>query len=536
MTSSNSPLPIARPWTRGMWLALVTVVIVGLCLGWLGRPAEIGLGGDEATYISLAQSLKTGNYRDEFLASPVAHAQYPPGNPAWLLLVQLAAGGSLGAIQGANLLLLVLSALLLADALRRLGHPRLGIAAGAATMLNPGLLQLAGTALSEMPYLAWTSLALWATVLARNAGRAGSVFAIIAATGALFTRLIGVAVIGAVAVPALWTRSTRRSLAGIAVITIALAAVLWWVVAGSASSSGAGYANDVANLSTALSRLSHTLVSNVSGFARRTPVYQFGFPDIPGTSADTLLFAATLAAAALFGFVSLVRAWPAAGVFVAGSLALLLIWPWPDARLASPLAPWVIVAILFGAVKLAGVARARFAERYGIAAATLLIACAVQADAMNAIHQQACRASAPYVDARCYHIDLRGLAAAAYFVRDSVPASAVIATSEPATLFQLSHHRAMLLGPSFAIVDSERIAFVPPAAYLLLSRKNGEERGKVAAELNAGCRDLVVRAEFARGVLLLAPRKSGSDTGTNACAALGRFVRDTVPDLRLAPW
>ena len=86
---------VSARWRAGHLAALAVAVALGLWLGWQERLPEVSTGGDEAIYVALSHSLAQGHYRDEFLIGTPPHAKYPPGNPAWLLLLRTVAGPDL---------------------------------------------------------------------------------------------------------------------------------------------------------------------------------------------------------------------------------------------------------------------------------------------------------------------------------------------------------------------------------------------------------------------------------------------------------
>ena len=81
-------------WSRPLSRALWAVLLLGVVIGWFARQPALTTGGDEATYVILSESLDQGQYRDEFVLGTPRHAKYPPGMPAWLLVLRHTLGDS----------------------------------------------------------------------------------------------------------------------------------------------------------------------------------------------------------------------------------------------------------------------------------------------------------------------------------------------------------------------------------------------------------------------------------------------------------
>src|SRR3989304_1018075 len=148
----ENPEP-AQEWSKATLLTLLLVIAAGLALGWAGRGAALNVNGDDPIYLGLSRSIGHGHYRDDYLFGSPPHGQYPPGLPIWLLLVRLAAGAGLDAALAANFLLVTVTAILLADSVRRVTTPWLGVTAAAVVMWNPEILALAGAIPSDSPPL-----------------------------------------------------------------------------------------------------------------------------------------------------------------------------------------------------------------------------------------------------------------------------------------------------------------------------------------------------------------------------------------------
>jgi 4-amino-4-deoxy-L-arabinose transferase-like glycosyltransferase len=426
-------------WTGTLRLVLGAIVLFGILLGWLGRQPVLTLGGDEATYVVLSQSIEEGQYRDEFLLGTPAHAKYPPGMPAWLAAVRVVAGGSTDAPRAVNLLLLAATTLVVATAAGRIASPVIGVAAGAAVMFNPPLQYHAGTLLSETLYTCLTIVALAALVSARNreARLHHTVLAVALALCAVLTRSIGITLIAAVVLTLVLRR--RRLTALLSLAVLGAATVGWYLYVSSAAqgSIGRNYGAEVAHsvsLTSGGGLLAH-LVEGAKTYLVWVPSSHFGLPSIPDTPIDNVIWAILVAVPALVGLGLLLRRWVAAGIYVILYCGVLLLWPFPDGRLAVPLQPLVIIGVVLGIERMALWSGLRRPAIAAVAAGAVLAALGMIQSTRNTVVVRGCRESPPYQDPRCYPAAQRDWIAAADFIRDSLPASAVIATLHPAPLY-----------------------------------------------------------------------------------------------------
>lgn len=127
-------------------------------------------GGDNAAYLALARSLvERGTYQELWDPAMRPHVQYPP---AWPLI--LGAGRLLGVTSWVGMKVMVLLFSVLAVALsylwaRRVSTPGVALAVGLLLAGGPGVLAMAHRELSDVPFWAFTMLALWAFARARTA-------------------------------------------------------------------------------------------------------------------------------------------------------------------------------------------------------------------------------------------------------------------------------------------------------------------------------------------------------------------------------
>ena len=509
---------------RARRAAIAVVLSLGVFLGWQGRSAPLTVNGDDATYVTLSQSLEHGRYHDEFLVGTPPHAQYPPGMPAWLLVVRQVTGSKLAVPQFASFLLLALIAFLVADALRLLGMPWLGVTVSAAVMFNPGLVWVSSALMSETLYTAGSTLALYLALRDElRPTRAGPVLALTTAIGAFLTRSIGLAMIGAViGTFAIRRRKTAFLVGGLVSLLVIAGWFAYTAWATRHTATGHTYAADFAVLSNRghLGAIMARAFTNVRWYASRLPQEVFGVPDIPGTALDTWLEAGVMIATMLAGLAQLWRPWPSAVLSLFFSAAIMLVF-WPFLRLSVPLVPVLITAMALGLV---WTGRQLGLARPAAAAVVLTLALAmlgVQREITSALRASSCRASAEYIDARCYDQEVRNLMAAAQFLRDSVAGPEIVASSKPATLFQVSAHQGLHL--ESVLRQDLRHVLRPegPVSYILLTHLRSFEPGEVTDSLVPLCRRLSPIRSYLPDALLLAVRDTG--VSINACDALATF-------------
>ena len=525
--------PAPRPWRTAHWLAAAALLLLSLSLGWITRAPEISIGGDEATYILLSRSLEHGSYRDEFLPGSPLHAKYPPGTSLWIAGLRQVLGPNVDGVRGANLLLLALTAVLLGDAVRRVLGSWPGIAAAGLTALSPPLLNLAGTALSEPPYLALTVVALWATLRAEpDGGTRWIVVAVAAALASFLTRTVGFTVVATVLLWMLWRRLPRRQI--VSAIAVSAAVVGGWfaytayaaTLTGVASTYGDNLRHVAAPGGTGEGGLLLQAAGNAKEYALMLP-FTLGVPTIPGTIADNLVAVLILGAAGAAGLLFLVRRWPAAVVYGLLSVTVLLIWPWPIERLLYPLLPFVFAALVAGSFRLVTMLRpaARGAAIAGSLGLAAVLAVSAVSRYLAADPNRHCDRRAPLEDSHCFTPAVREFVAATHLLRDSAPAQAVIATGKPATVFYFSGHRVVLI-TDWLRPDRERgvLELGPPGVdWIFLSAAIARDQGAAKRALAPHCDQL---REAVRGppttVILIA--RSLGDPAPTACAALEHFL------------
>lgn len=508
-------------WRLGHGLVIGVILLIAVLAGWWTRAPEVEVGGDEATYVLLSRSLEQGRYRDEFLQGTPPHAKYPPGMPMWIAALRLVAGPDLDLVRAGNLLFLALTALLIGDAVRRLSGPGLGVAGVGLTAMSPGLLEFSAMALPEIPFTFLVAASLWLTLRANQDPRPGNIAAAMGVAVASFlVRSAGITVVAGVVA---WLLLRRRLRSGaVAVLVSGLVIGGWFAytaLADPASDTGSSYGRDLSEIAAAgpggLAGLLIQGTRNAGVYLLALPE-SLGVPTLPGTPIDNLVWLVVLVGCCSVGMVALLRRWPAAGVHLLLSAALLLVWPWPVFRLMIPLLPLIGAALLLGSFMLAGRIGPKAQRVVPIALAVLLSTAGLLGHLARDTNHR-CDRGNPYDDSGCFSPGNRSMVWAARMIRDSAPPGTLIATGRTAAVFYFSGRPTV----SLSILRSlgEAGATNPDSVWVLLSDLNSRERSAARRLLERGCDRFAVRARVPR-VLLLVPRAGASGPGEDACTAL----------------
>ncbi len=520
------------PWRFRHWAAIVAILLAAGSLGWLTRAPEVAVGGDEPAYVILSHSLENGRYHDEYIAGTPRHAKYPPGNPIWIALVRGVLGPDLDGLRGANLLLLLVTALLLGDGVRRLAGPWPGVTGLAMVALNPSLHALSGTAMSETPFVFFTVVALWSTLRAdRPGGNRWAALASVMAIASFATRTIGVALVMAIGIWALRRRQWKLVVAHGAMSLAAVGGWFFYAAQVGSTTIGSTYAEDLRHVGQGTPAAAQAgswagLLVQVATNAKdyfNSLRWTLGVPTVGGLRFDHLLWVIGLGLFGTIGLLILGRRWPVAATSTLLSAGVLLVWPWFDERMVVPLVPVLIAALVLGGHAVAQLTSAKLrlvilgglAIAPGVAGLSTLVR---QRSNFN------CDRRNPYADAACFRPERRAMVAAARSIQASAVESAVVATTKPASVYYFSGHRTLSLGK--ILRDEQRSGGLNLGAYgvdlILLSRVDPFERREAGRRLARHCADLEIRAELPTLTMVLAARDPLQGQ-TNACAALARY-------------
>lgn len=535
MTRSSTPLPTPfdspHPWTRLQGGLLGLVIAVGLCLGWLGRSAEISTGGDEATYIQLSESLRSGHYRDEYILGAPLHAHYPPGMPAWLLAVRSLPGDDLDVPRAANLLLLGLAALLLADGLRRIGYGWAGIGAAAVFLWNPLLLEIGATLHSEALYIVLSLLATWASLRSRDRpGPGWPAVAGAAAAAGFLTRSVGLGLLAGIGVAALAARRWRFA-SGLAVAGGAVVAG-WFLYLRSAIPQTVAntYVADVALVAQSGAGLVDRVMNSLRVYLGQVLPDLLELPMASGTMVDNLATLLILGGLGLWGWVILWRRWAAGAATVAAGAGILMLWVWPVDRLMLPLLPWLAATLMIGAAAIGRRLPSPLSRGLPLAVALVLAGLALRAAVPQAVRAMQCEWPDQYAGPGCVAEEERAFVAAVRQLNEVLPPGAVISSAKPSTTWYFARRSVVpveILRNSPRLEPSSSGVLHPSGfTHLLLTPFTTLERNLIAPILRDHCAQLGLVHQAELGALVLGPRGPGA---ADACAELADFQERFPP-------
>lgn len=447
-------------------------------------------GGDSAGYIALARSLLE---RQEYvrLHDPALtpEAKYPPAFPALLALAMAVGIRSWVALK---LVLVAVSGAAVALSygwLRRWHSPGLALGAAAVLAVSPGVLDLSHWILSDVPFWAFTMLALWAFETWSRAqsvdageirdsgleagavagqhgasadleagatvgqlgvqGRTAAVWlaaAIAATVVAYLTRSAGLPLLLAAA-SWLGLRRHWRALALFAVTALPLAA-LWWL---RSQAAGADYMSELWLLNpyrpelgrAGVADLLARPVTNGGKYATlHLPILLFG-------RAHPLLLPVNVIVVGLcaIGWALRIRRPGVAELFLPLYAGLLLIWPavWSGERFLLPALPLVLGYAGLALVRFARWADVRAIKPAAVAVVLVLLLFAVPGLAGAVRRGTACTraylAGEPYP---CLTAPWQAFFRTAEWSRAAIPADGVVISRKPRLFFALSGRRGLI--------------------------------------------------------------------------------------------
>lgn len=523
----------ARPSTftaRAQNAAIVVLLGLYLAIGWQARFPPLLGATDEMVYWSLSRSLESGSYREVFQSDAPRHVLYPPGYPSWLIGVRSVVGERLDLVPGVNLALVALGLLLLTLAVRRLVGGGLAIGFLLVVALNPSVMAMGGSALSESLFFALSSACLCIAPATADRTDRRVYVVIVLALLAFLTRLVGLALVLAVGV---WVVSRRRRAELVAYAVSAAIVVGGWftyvrlVPAVTVHS----YARDfVAGAPTerptaALSMVRRMWNNSVNYGTRALPT-ELALPTLPETLIDNLFWVAILVATFAASLWYFWTRWRALAAFLVGYAGILIVWAWPVNRFLWPIVPFAMLALLVGAERLSHLLPARF-RGPSVALLVALIAVGAIAGARRRfVEWSACDHRPSTRSPRCYTSDVLAMLAAADYVRDrTAPGDVVLAAPAAAVNFvsgRLTTHASFVE----RIPPSELAAAFRTRGirYVLLTARTPLETGPLAHALSNVCAALRVEARFPESTLLF--RFEDPDaTATNACVDVAEFRR-----------
>lgn len=528
-----SSIEAALPW---LGIALFAV------LAWLNRAPGMLTRQDDARYLLLARAIRAGTYRDVMWPGAPWHHLYPPGYPA-LLAVWTAVGGErFDSLVVLQITLSVGTLWLTYDATRRVFPRRMALIALGVVVVSPRYLNWAGQVASEGALGVCFSLALWVAV-AVPPGRNQTALIILSAILAPLMRSAGMALPLAVLV---WWLSERRYRDCAWLVILAapiLGGLVIWTLSDPMPVAGSSYAGDIAVAarggSSHLFTLATRVASNFGYYLTRALPVLLSAPSIEGTVVDNVLI--TLLLAAGLG-VGIVRAWlrfRLAALLILIMAALLLIWPYQNARFVIPVLALVAPVLLHGLDGIAASMRSTRSRALAVGFGSLLIASGLLSTFRQIAKKRGC-VHGLAVPANCVSADQASFFRATTFIRDSLPNSARILSAKSEPLYIYGGHPTTPLA-LWAYRDSTSFwsgLHETHTEFVLLGALQVAELGALAPRLAHQCELLTLVASFAPHTYLFhiedgqmsavrGPSKAPARRGA-ACRALEDYLRTAV--------
>ena len=507
------------------------LVVLHAVLAWVVRSPGIATGRDDARYLLLGRALRGLTYRELWRPDGRFHALYPPGYPAALAIW----GGIFGERFDVLILLNVLASaatlLILFLVVRRRWGDVLALCALAPLAVNPHLVEQAGNLASE-PLFMLLSVGALAMLAADDPTLRARIAASALALAAVMTRSAGVPIVGALIVLWLVERRWRFALGFTAAAGVVLGGWFWWTVRFADRAVGESYVADASFIGQdnggMLGRLNDMSQRAADYLARSVPSVMQA-PTLAGTIADNVIVTTIAAITLAAGAWVLWRSWRAATLFLLATAGLLLVWTWHLTRYLVPLSPLLVACMMVGAAWLAGRVRPAAAP---FAAAILSIVMTVTGVVHTRERQRAdtaCPRGQTPPAASCLRRDVVSYLDAALYLRDSVPAGAVILSVKPEPVYLYSGHKALagrsLVDEEHDLVDRLRAEHV---GWVLLGSVHSTEVLYLQPGLMKRCSELSALASFPTRTWVLRVLPAGAPPDSSGCAAMESYRRASI--------
>lgn len=489
----TSPRLLAQAYFRtrgGVWTIAAILLLVFVALAWAQRVPSVTTANDDATYLLLSRSLRDGGYNSIHLVGAPIHTKYPPLFPALLAGVSSVFGESIDAFAAMNIALAAGALALLFAVARRIVAPPVALGALAIGASNPFLQGTAGTVMSEPAFLILIALTVGALSRLPLTTR-DIALACVCATLAVFTRTIGATLVLAVLGLLLLARRWRFATVYGGLIALVVVGLSLWLRARAMPELAADYITDAVDISNRaspnpISIVAGRVITNAQQYAG-TLLWALSLPTIGGTIIDNLVWLVITCAALAAGLLVLWRRWRIVTLFAAIYGMLILVWPWAIGRFLIPLLPLLAVAFLAGIHALLTRWGSRAASGVVIAIAVIISITGLTRATSRIATRSQCDRRQAMQSPSCFNADQLAFFAAARYVGEHSPPSAIVMSANEGTFFYLAQRRlvpvdsinihpadraADLFGRdsiSYAVVSHVSFAAVPFAERLLMA-------------------------------------------------------------------
>jgi hypothetical protein len=527
----------------------VLVGIVGVAVGlhamaaWSARAIGLLVTQDDARYILLARSLRSGGYYDLFSVDLPVHTLYPPGYPALLAAWGALFGEGFSTFIVLSVLLSAASLWILFLALRRLVSQEFATLCVLTLAAHSALILRAGSVRSEVPFMFFLALFVWSVTHERASSR-HLIVAAFAALAAALTRSLGAALPLALLLHLLLGRRYRALVAvGVAgLLTVGVWQSLTLFSAGEASPTTnyvsavtAGWADPAgANVAQVVV---DRIARNVSSYAKVLPGQLF--PAIPGTPIDNAIALLVWTAALVAGGMLFLRRWRPVVLALAITALVLAVWPHRSGRFVEPYLPIIVPCVLLGSGYLAGRVKDSWRRPVMFALAGLFTLTGI-VETTRAVRTRAdCGEFSLESPPNCIPSDTRSFLRAVEYVDRELPEDALFVSAKPEPLYYYTGRQSInyrTVRSARASTDMSALLREHEVSHVLLGSVHFTEPEILEGRLTSMCEELSVEASFPPRTLLLALRDddasgrgdapgtgvddSPAPTERNACAAL----------------
>jgi 4-amino-4-deoxy-L-arabinose transferase-like glycosyltransferase len=517
---------VVRLMTSPVGIVLGLLALHALAIAAVFDPT-IFTGGDNGVYVALSRSLLEQHaYLSIHDPVPTPHTFYPPGYP-----VILAIGAVLG-IQPWVPIKLITVAFSLAGLVlsylyvRRRATDGVALFAALCLATAPGLLALAHTELSDVPFWALVMLALWALEAMPRESRRRAVVGGIALAAAYLTRTAALPIIVATFGWLLLEKRFRQAGLVAAFVLPAMAAWYWWNSTQTTATNV--YANQFWYLDVYQPELGRaTAVDILARIPANLRAYAgVMVPLLFRGERGPLVLGSLFIGLAIVGWATRVRK-PGLGeiLFPLYCGMLLLVPPaWAGERYMLPLLPlalgFVADVVLYPVRRW----RPQWSFTLGAVAATVVVLLGLGANVRRAEAARACRrvhsAQQPYA---CLPPAWQEYLAMADWSRTGLPADAVVVSRKPGLFFALSDRRGLDIPKTQRPEEFFRLVEAAGARYIVLDQTDfltpSFAAPTVVSHIGSFC---LVHASASQATLLLGIRLEGphAPTATDAAPAV----------------
>lgn len=445
------------------------IVVLHLAIAAMAFQPAPHPGGDNAVYLSVAQSILDGQYRDIFDPASPRHVVYPPGFP---LVIAAALAAGVGSWIGLKVITILFSGALvfLTWVYARAEGRRIALASSLAVAISAGVIGLSHWELSDVPFAAFTIAALFAWQrVERN--DSGVVVAALLTLAAYSIRSAGLPLMVAAF---LWLASRKRwrDVAIMSAIFVPPAAAWWAFARGQTGYFGQLLVADAyrgGQPRIGIGGLGARIVDNVVVYAERfLPVLVAGRESqwVLAVTMPLLLLAVIEWGVRIGSRDRSVREF-----FAPLYLGMVLLWlpQFAGERLLLPLYPVLILYAALAVRRLAGVLPRRVGNTVVVAASAAFVMAAIPGEMAQVGYGIQC--AAQYRNGEpwpCVSEGWRDFYTISELAGHTIPDDGVVLSRKPAVLFALSGNKGRLYPfdrDPRVLIDSARAA---GAGYVVL--------------------------------------------------------------------